>query len=204
MELSFSKLDAASADQRPKWKRITENIVEIRFRGIESDVAASILLSLVAALDVKLAGIYARAAFSEADRVFDDFDSALMKAARDYHEEQRKLGGDGIDELAGQSSAHRYNGLEIDGLRIVRQPGERVTAFAWLEAKTNRRTISRAEMRAAAQPTTWSNDASWTRQFSPLDQLATLEQEELKAAERAAAPPTYGRNLDFGPTGVRS
>jgi hypothetical protein len=203
MELPFSKLDAASADQRPKWKRIAENIVEIRFRGIESDVAASILLSLVAALDVKLAGIYERAAFPEADRVLDDFDDALMKAVRDYHERQRKLAGDGVAALDSALSRFRYHGEEINGLRRLLRPGERAETVGWPSVKTSTRTISRSEMRDAARPTTWSNDASWARQFIPINQLAQMESEESAAAERAAAPLNHGKNLDFGPSGVR-
>jgi len=179
--MNFEKLDTASANPRPRWKLVAKQSVEIRLRYVpEADRADIVHLRLPA---------------------LDEFDTRLMADAQAYHERARKAAGDGIDERASESYAHRYHGLEVDGLRHLLQPGERVQEFAWLSVKTSQRTISRTEMRAAARPTTWSNESTWTRQFIPIDQLVNLEQEELKAAQRAAAP-TYGKNLDY-PGGVR-
>jgi len=201
--MNFEKLDTASANPRPRWKLVAKQSVEIRLRYVPEADRADIVHLRLPALDDRLTAVYETWGSTEAmaEAALDEFDTRLMADAQAYHERARKAAGDGIDERASESYAHRYHGLEVDGLRHLLQPGERVQEFAWLSVKTSQRTISRTEMRAAARPTTWSNESTWTRQFIPIDQLVNLEQEELKAAQRAAAP-TYGKNLDY-PGGVR-
>jgi hypothetical protein len=202
--VNFEKLDTASADPRPRWKLVAEQTVALRLRHVPEEAAAAIVSLRLPVLDARLAAVYETwgSTEAEAETALADFDTALMKDARLLHERARQLAGDGNAELDAALSRFRYDGHEINGLRGLLRPGERVQALAWTKATTNQRqAITRQEMRDAARPTTWSNDGTWARQFIPIDQLAQMESEESAAAERAAAPLQYGKNLDF-PDGV--
>ncbi len=203
--MDFPKLDQASADPRPRWKCIAEQTVAIRLRHVPAAAAADILRLRLRTLDARLAEIYETWGSTEADAqaALDEFDDGLMADARAYHARQRELADDGVGALADSFTRTRHHALEIEGLKVTLRPRERALVVGWLSIKTSERSIPRAEYRDAARPTTWSNESTWTRQFIPIDQLANLEQEEVKAAERAVAPLNYGRNLDYGAAGVR-
>ncbi len=199
-----STIATAVLDPRERMEHAVRRVVEQETRYVPADIAADIVPSRLAILAKVFVAILEGDDTRKWPDLLFDFSRDLREAIRREREHGRlKPATNGVDELAGGFHQHRYHGLELDGLRIVLQPGERAQVVGWLSTKTNRRTIPRSEMRAAARPTTWSNDASWTRQFIPLDQLAHMEQDETEAAQRAAAPPVYGRNTDLGPTGVR-
>jgi hypothetical protein len=198
-----STIATAVLDPRERMERSVRQVVETETRYIPDDVAADVVRSRLATLAKVFVDIIEDRDTRKWPDLLFDFSRDLREAIRREREHGRlKPATNGVDELAGGFHQHRYHGGEIDGLRRLLQPGERAQVVGWLGTKTNQRTVTRAEMRDAARPTTWSNDGTWARQFIPLAQLATLEQEETHAAERAAAPPTYGKNLDY-PDGVR-
>jgi hypothetical protein len=56
------------------------------------------------------------------------------------------------------------------------KPGERVLAVDWYSVRTDQRTITREETRAAVRPVTHRNDTTWENQFPS---RATLEAGEV-------------------------
>src|SRR5271156_6430673 len=117
MDLLFAKLDQASDNPRPRWKRSAEQSVEIRLRGVPEADRADIITPRLTKLDAQLAEVFERRNYIEADAALSDFDDALMLDARAYYERARKAAGDGVDDFLKLLTAHRWNALEIDTMR---------------------------------------------------------------------------------------
>jgi len=104
-------------------------------------------------------------------------------------------------------TANGYNAEEQDFVPQLMQDGQRVgritpRAIEILDLDgLPCRTITRADF-DTLRPAGWSNRASWEQQYTPESRIREIEEAQRQGAN-AASTPQCGRNLDFGPTGIR-
>ena len=193
----FPLTDSADPDWRRKFKVRASRIAAMRLRGLPREARQRVRGPLLKILDAALRNAYEIGDHHAAEIALATFDEQLLKAAMVELERMQKANGNGVADFEQALVVHAWNGLEIDTIPRLLEPGEQLARvdFRWIETSKGRR-ISRPEIQEAAKPSTQSN-GRWARNF-----VSDADLRELEAAEGADRAPTYGRNLDF-PGGIR-
>lgn len=184
MDVSKFKLEktrAAESDPRPGWEQAAQRIATVRLHDVPADIADDILASRWRTLDDGLAGIFTSGNYLGAALLLDTFDVSLLKQVVDERTSGRLRPWSAaaeVERVGPFLSAKLYNSIEAEGFTTLLHPGERALNVGWWSIRTDRRTITREEMRAAARPVTHRNDVSWASQFPSRAAIENAESEE--------------------------
>lgn len=194
-----NRLDAIELDPRVAAKRHVRNVVEVRMRGIPDGVAAQITGSRLTTLADRIAAAIERGNPTAIGELIDAFEIDLMNAIRDARERGAlKPRTNGVEERLGVLEAHGYLAKEQNHARLMIVAPERLERVDYFSLTTNRRTISRDELRAFGRPMTWTNDSSWNAQFVSDRNVRAIEAEAAERERQAARGPwADNRNMDL-------
>ncbi len=202
MDFKLETTDAVPLDPRDGWELTANQIATMRTRELPAEVAEQIVQSQWRTLDAALAEIFRRGNYGEAGAALNAFDTALMAAVGKEYERVRAAAGDGIDDLVSVLNDRAWNGIEIDTIRRMLEPGERLARvdLRFVETSKGRR-IGRPEVQEAAKPSTQTN-GRWGENFIG---EATLRELEVEAERKKNPLPPWhdSRNRDL-PRGVRA
>ena len=191
-------IDTIEIDPRPGLKAAVARTVDRMLDGVPVDLAERIatprLKSLIA---------HAREAIEcgHADRlngIVATFAGDLREAIlfeRQSGELKPHAPADEIKKFGGAWSDHRWNGFETDTVLQVLEQDERILHVGLREIKTDRRTITRSEMKAFAQ----SRRPKWARDDEYFARNFTSESAIKEAAERARENERSGSTYSSGP-----
>jgi len=131
----------------------------------------------------------------------DLFYKAGIKLRQQRIEVARRLQSNGIAEHAQLLDARLWHGRVLDLFIAELKPGEKLTEVHWWKLVTTLRTRTYHELKAACRMVVETDTAQFERSFESDETRRAAEAAEAERANPRA--PQYGRNLDFGPSGVR-
>ena len=113
----------------------------------------------------------------------------------------RRLQSNGITEHAQTLDARMWHGRVLDLFIAELKPGEKLLEVYWWKLVTTLRTRTYHELKAACRMVVETNDTQFERSFESDETRRAAEAAEAERANPTA--PQCGRNLDFGPSGIR-
>jgi hypothetical protein len=200
-----SQLDSAVLDPRARMKRMVRETVEFELAHVPADVAADIVGSRLETLAKALVDILEGRDTQKWFELVLDLRDGLRKAIA-YERANGRLkprtpATEIYERCLGSLELHAYNATELKHLVATLEMGELITAVGFHAITTAKRTISRDYLRSDAfKPAGWSNRTSWDSRFTPLSEIALLEQEVAENTRQAARGPgaaDMARNLDY-------
>jgi hypothetical protein len=198
MDFKLTTTRAVPLDPRASWEQTATQIAAMRCRELPPDTASDLVKPLWRTLDAALAEIFKRGNYSEADAAFNAFDTALATAVGKEYERVRAAATNNVEALLGVLEAHGWFAKEQAAARQLVVAPERLERVDFFALTTNRRKISRDELRAFGRPTSWTNDSSWNAQFVSDRNVRELQDEAARRERELRIPPgSDSRNMDL-------
>ena len=175
-------LNQLSLDPRKAWMESVRAICEreLAVAALPPKLAEAIARSRLRILTANLNSALAGGHYDLGATAIAEFASSLRTAVlyERQHGALRPITPDSeVKRVAATLTAYQYNALELDALRVMLAPGERVQDVGWWAIKTGDRSISRSELRAFLRPATWRRDDTWAQQFIGDSTLKQMEAE---------------------------
>lgn len=193
MNLSeFNEAIDAAESPRDHLKRVAANIYRSALDGIPADIAESIGAEPLRKLARDAGVAFLRGKYDEIDGLLTEFSSALAMSVaweRAHGSLHVSSPADEIKQRLTPLEAHLWNGIEIDCIKALLQPGERIESVGWYEVVTSQRKILRdAAMQFRPLSVT---EEFWRTQLTSADEIrAGIEDARTKAeADEASRHP---------------
>jgi hypothetical protein len=174
-EKHLTELAAETADELAELNPAT--LLAARFRGVISDFEraveghpgrAAVGASLIRAALPEMRMLLAEFDYKSAARRLGTLDHALRAAAGTRAADEERPRDQVNKEFAGAARASGWSPLEADLLLSLLELNERISAVDARGATTNRRHLSRLNIRDLGRPASFTNRAEWSKQFPAL------------------------------------